>query len=256
MQELLQLTPSAPLSITTLAINLLISLVLSLLVAWFYTQYGRSLSNRERLAQSIPVLALITVLIISIVKSSLALSLGLVGALSIVRFRTAVKEPEELVYLFMAIAIGLGLGADQRWPTIVAVLIILGFLFSRTILTSRPSKSNLFLNVVTPDQDTTFTQINEALTSTVKEADSEAAGSHQRGVPGHLPHRLRRLQDAYPAHGQPAPTNTQLRNELRGARQHSGRLETCRDWANLKDWPNLNDQSPVQKCTVNCRQTL
>jgi hypothetical protein len=170
MQELLQLTPSAPLSITTLAINLLISLVLSLLVAWFYTQYGRSLSNRERLAQSIPVLALITVLIISIVKSSLALSLGLVGALSIVRFRTAVKEPEELVYLFMAIAIGLGLGADQRWPTIVAVLIILGFLFSRTILTSRPSKSNLFLNVVTPDQDTTFTQINEALTSTVKEA--------------------------------------------------------------------------------------
>ena len=55
---------------------------------------------------------------ITIVKSSLALSLGLVGALSIVRFRTAIKEPEELSYAFLSIAIGLGLGADQRLTTL------------------------------------------------------------------------------------------------------------------------------------------
>ena len=53
------------------------------------------------------------ILIISIVKSSLALSLGLVGALSIVRFRAAIKEPEELVYLFFVISIGLSNGANQ-----------------------------------------------------------------------------------------------------------------------------------------------
>jgi len=46
-----------------------------------------------------------TMLVISIVKSSLALSLGLVGALSIVRFRSAIKEPEELVYIFLSMAI-------------------------------------------------------------------------------------------------------------------------------------------------------
>lgn len=67
-----------------------------------------------------------TVLIITVVKSSLALSLGLVGALSIVRFRTPIKEPEELAYLFIAIAMGLGLGANQTLPTIVAGLMILG----------------------------------------------------------------------------------------------------------------------------------
>lgn len=50
-------------------------------------------------------------LVIFVVKSSLALSLGLVGALSIVRFRTPIKGPEELVYLFLSIAIGLGFGA-------------------------------------------------------------------------------------------------------------------------------------------------
>mgnify|MGYP001157260279 FL=1 len=66
---------------------------------------------------------LTTVLVISIVKSSLALSLGLVGALSIIRFRTAIKEPEELSYLFIAIALGLGIGADQIFVTITAFIL-------------------------------------------------------------------------------------------------------------------------------------
>ena len=165
MEQLLGLTTSAPLSLPTLAINLLLSIILSSTVAWFYTSYGRSLSNRAKFAQTLPVLALITVLIISIVKSSLALSLGLVGALSIVRFRTAIKEPEELVYLFMALAIGLGLGADQRWPTVLALAIILAFLFVRTFLLPRPLKSNLYLNVTTADQDSTFSDINNILTN-------------------------------------------------------------------------------------------
>ena len=59
-------------------------------------------------------------------KSSLAFSLGLGGALSIVRLRTPIKEPEELAYLFIAIAMGLGLGANQTLPTIVAGLMLLG----------------------------------------------------------------------------------------------------------------------------------
>ncbi|MCA9978674.1 MAG: DUF4956 domain-containing protein [Anaerolineales bacterium] len=165
MEQLLGLTNPAPLSLTSLAINLLLGIVLSSMVAWFYVQYGRSLSNRAKFAQTLPVLALITVLIISIVKSSLALSLGLVGALSIVRFRTAIKEPEELIYLFMAIAIGLGLGADQRWPTALAILIILGYLLARHFLVQRPEKNNLYFNIMTPNGEASFSQINEVLLS-------------------------------------------------------------------------------------------
>ena len=67
---------------------------------------------------------LITFLVILIVKSSLALSLGLVGALSIVRFRTPIKEPEELIYLFLAIALGLGYGASPIIPTTSIAIII------------------------------------------------------------------------------------------------------------------------------------
>jgi uncharacterized membrane protein YhiD involved in acid resistance len=76
-------------------------------------------------------------LVISIVKSSLALSLGLVGALSIVRFRTAIKEPEELVYFFVAIALGLGMGANQRLVTLVGAIIIILYIVIQNMNTVR-----------------------------------------------------------------------------------------------------------------------
>jgi len=74
------------------------------------------------------ILGVATSIVIMIVKSSLALSLGLVGALSIVRFRAAIKEPEELVYLFLIIAIGLGCGANQL------IIITIGIFFSLLII--------------------------------------------------------------------------------------------------------------------------
>jgi len=115
----------APLALMPLLINLAIGAALSLVLRWHFKQFGSTLSNREEFAQVFPFVLLTTVLIISIVKSSLALSLGLVGALSIVRFRTPIKEPEELAYLFIAIAMGLGLGANQTVNTVVAGLVIL-----------------------------------------------------------------------------------------------------------------------------------
>ena len=171
MDDLLNLTSPAPLSLDTLAINLLLGIILASAIAWFYTRYGRSLSNRSKFALNLPALSLTTVLIISIIKSSLALSLGLVGALSIVRFRTAIKEPEELVYLFIAIAIGLGLGADQRLPTILAVFIILAYLFVRTFLSPRTQKNNLYFNIVSPEGDASIGRINDLLLQNVESAD-------------------------------------------------------------------------------------
>ena len=88
-----------------------------------YIKYGKSLNNREYFANTFILLTITTAAVIIIVKYSLALSLGLVGALSIVRFRAAIKEPEELVYLFLAIALGISFGANQ--PAIAIVLLII-----------------------------------------------------------------------------------------------------------------------------------
>ena len=171
MDDLLGLTSPAPLSLATLAFNLLLSILLSGALAWIYTRYGTSLSNRARFSQSLPLLAMTTVLVISVVKSSLALSLGLVGALSIVRFRTAIKEPEELLYLFMSMVIGVGLGADQRGPTVVAVSVIVAFLLVRTLALPRKANNNLYLNVMTPNTDRAALQIRDILLKHTSGAD-------------------------------------------------------------------------------------
>lgn len=106
-------------------ISFAFTLGFSMLAGWVYTRFGTSISNRSSFSRTFPLLALTTMLIITIVKSSLALSLGLVGALSIVRFRAAIKEPEELAYLFLVISIGLGFGAGQILVTTIGIILIL-----------------------------------------------------------------------------------------------------------------------------------
>ena len=156
-------TPSA-VSVAAAALNLLIGLVLSLLVAWYYEQYGQSLANRRKFAALLPVLTLTTALVITIVKSSLALSLGLVGALSIVRFRTAIKEPEELVFLFIAIAIGLGVGAEQRWLTVVGVALLLGYMAARMWISRNRHGSSLYLDLFIEEHEgELLAQVNACL---------------------------------------------------------------------------------------------
>jgi hypothetical protein len=142
-----------PLALSGLVINLLLGALLASGVAWYYARFGEAFANRVKLARLLPVLCLTTVLVISVVKASLALSLGLVGALSIVRFRTAIKEPEELLYLFIAIAIGIGLGADQRLPTIVAIGVLLVYLISTRSVSWRSHQQNLYLNVRVPERE-------------------------------------------------------------------------------------------------------
>ena len=103
--------------------------LMSFIVREFYIKRSFSLTGKAHIGSIIPILSTVVFLVIVIVKSSLALSLGLVGALSIVRFRTPIKEPEELVYLFLAIAIGLGYAAGQVLITTIITLSILLIIF-------------------------------------------------------------------------------------------------------------------------------
>ena len=165
----------APISLPVQLLNLGMGLVLSLVITWYYTKFGDSLSNRSQFARVIPILTLITLLVITVVKSSLALSLGLVGALSIVRFRTAIKDPEELIFLFFAISIGLGLGADQRIPTLIAFGMIMVYLLTRKLLGRKTSRSHsIYLNIQlekNDDNSNPFNQVNQLLLKELKEID-------------------------------------------------------------------------------------
>jgi len=137
-------------SLPAFVLSLGIAALLGLLLGQVYIRFGHSLSNRRLFARNFLLLTVTTTLIIAIVKSSLALSLGLVGALSIIRFRAAIKEPEELAFLFLAISVGLGLGAGQTLLTVVALIIILGLIAIRSFFHRVPDQPNLYVTVTSP----------------------------------------------------------------------------------------------------------
>ena len=143
-------TTSNVLSITDFVVNLLLSVVFSYVLSLVYIHWGASLSNRRRFAANFILISVTTTFIILVVRSSVALSLGLVGALSIVRFRSAIKEPEELAYLFFAISIGIGLGDNQRIITAIAVAVAIIILALLHFLRGKQADFNLHLTVRGP----------------------------------------------------------------------------------------------------------
>ena len=151
--ENIQINTNSEIDLSLIILNLLCAFVISLLIKFHYKKYSTTLTNRDDFSNLFPFITLTIVLVIYIVKSSLALSLGLVGALSIVRFRTPIKEPEELAYLFICIAAGLGYGANQTIPTTVAVLVILLLVYLVKIKKVRTDNKNIFLNLEIEKKD-------------------------------------------------------------------------------------------------------
>ncbi len=108
LDKLMELFPTGTeqLDLLPTLFNFILCFVMAFVVREFYVRRSFSLTGKNHIGSILPILSAVVFLVIVVVKSSLALSLGLVGALSIVRFRTPIKEPEELVYLFLAIALG------------------------------------------------------------------------------------------------------------------------------------------------------
>ncbi|WP_440927270.1 DUF4956 domain-containing protein [Candidatus Pelagibacter sp.] len=137
------LNSNVEISIANFIFAILISAILAFVIKITYIKISKSLNDKEHFSDTFVPLAIITTLVITVVKFSLALSLGLVGALSIVRFRAAIKEPEELVYLFFVIGIGLATGANQFFIAIVATFITILILYFRKVYNDKTNKDNL-----------------------------------------------------------------------------------------------------------------
>lgn len=167
------LNQNVQIDIPNFVLSLICAAILSFFVQLFYIKYSSSLSNRKEFSKNFVILAVTTCIVIMIVKSSLALSLGLVGALSIVRFRAAIKEPEELVYLFLIIAIGLGCGANQLVITTVGIIfsLVLIIIYSGYMKNSKRNIEEVINLGVIIEQDITDVQINNLISEIKKISD-------------------------------------------------------------------------------------
>ncbi len=155
------ITQEQQISLTDFLLNSAVIIVLAIILEFTYIHAARTISNRRQFAGTFLLIAFTTMLIISIVKSSLALSLGLVGALSIVRFRAAIKEPEELAYIFFAIALGLGLGANQTMVVLLAFVVAMVILWGRHFIKGKSKRQNLYLNLSASKSEVRLNQITQ-----------------------------------------------------------------------------------------------
>ena len=130
-----------------MAVSLLLSFLLGVFIVAIYRLTYSGVTFSKSFAMSLVMLAMVTSLAILTVSSNVVLSLGMVGALSIVRFRTAIKDPMDTVFMFWAIVAGIMTGAGYVTVAILAAL-GLGLLFLLLNMFSGKYKKNAYVAVL------------------------------------------------------------------------------------------------------------
>lgn len=122
------LTDLAGLSMEIILLNNAVAVVLALFIMFSYYSTYSGTAYSKRFNATLGVIPIITTLIMSVISNNIALSLGMVGALSIIRFRTPVKDPRDATFIFWAIAVGVACGVSQFMIAAVSSLVIFLFL--------------------------------------------------------------------------------------------------------------------------------
>lgn len=152
-------------SILDTIIALVLAFVLGLFIFYVYKRTFNGVMYSASFGVSLMAMTLITTLVILAVTSNIVLSLGMVGALSIVRFRTAVKETLDIAFLFWSIAVGIVIGAGM------IPLAIFGSLFIGVILVvfiNKKTTDNPYILVVSCENDAAEKLVARSIISSVK----------------------------------------------------------------------------------------
>ena len=134
-------------SVEMILISLLVSFVISLFIIFVYKKTFSGVVYNKTIVMTIVMIAMVTSMVIRTINSNLSLSLGMVGALSIIRFRTAIKEPMDTAFLFWAIVSGIMCGAGLYFIAVCGSL-LLGLLFYVLYLMDIKAKSQYLLVVI------------------------------------------------------------------------------------------------------------
>ena len=146
-------------------IGLALGCLVGLIIAFVYKRCYRGVLYSPTFAMTLMMLTLITTPVVMCIKSDIALSMGMVGALSIVRFRTAVKDPMDTAYMFWALTMGILLGAEQYIIALVVVAGISVILFALNLF--KFTSPHGYLLVLHYDEDAEY-DINQQLRRSVK----------------------------------------------------------------------------------------
>ena len=147
-------------TLTNAALGLLTALVMGALIYFVYRKFYTGVIYSRAFAITLVGMTVLTAMVTLAISTNIVISLGMVGALSIVRFRTAVKDPLDLLYLFWAITTGITAGAGMYILVIVAAIVmtVMIFLFYR-----KQQKGRIYILVVHYVGDTSGDEVIRAL---------------------------------------------------------------------------------------------
>ena len=132
-------------SFPTVLVTLLIAFAVGVFIFWIYKMNFRGVMYSQNYALSLVLLCIITAPVVLCIRQSLALSLGMVGALSIVRFRTAVKDPLDTAYMLCSLTVGILSGAGQLFLAAAAVIGIALLITIISRVASKPAETFLLV---------------------------------------------------------------------------------------------------------------
>jgi uncharacterized membrane protein YhiD involved in acid resistance len=151
MLEEFQTIDLLPLNVYTVLTNLLVALACGIIIALVYRFIYKGPSYSASYVNSLVLLSLITCLVIMVIGNNLARAFGLVGAMSIIRFRTAVRDVQDIVYIFFALAVGMAAGVGLHAIAIAGtVLICLVSVVMVTFNFGAPGKAEYVLQLIYP----------------------------------------------------------------------------------------------------------
>ena len=157
MDSLLDIQNIGPISIIDFFIGLFELLSISFIFRFFYEKYSTSVSNRKIFSYQFIPFSVSIYLIVFTIKGSIVLSLGLVGALSIIRFRTAIKETEQIIALLFLTGISISLAANQFILALISSIIIFIFYFIRaSVFKSDEKEENIIVSKINNFDESEF----------------------------------------------------------------------------------------------------
>ena len=161
----LEAFPTGGLPLHTVAECFLITGILAVYIFFYYQFLTRKTFYNKAFNMAIPVLALIVCAIVLTIQSNIVVSLGMVGALSIVRFRTAIKSPMDLIFLFWAIAIGIICGSSAH---LIAILLSVGITIGIFVMELLPVAKAPMLLIINASEKTCLQEIHAAVKAHTK----------------------------------------------------------------------------------------
>ena len=154
--------------------NILFSLFLAIAIAFIISQIykytHRGLNYELTFMATLVALAPILAAVMMYIRGDLVLSLGLVGSISIVRFRTPIKDTRDMVFLFWVIAVGLGCGTYNWNVVIISTIVISAVMFLLHFIRYGHAKATDYILVVTGDKPLKSKQVGEVLESFAQES--------------------------------------------------------------------------------------